>query len=386
MRKQLIRVKLDIIKMILPQLGRSENMRLPEDFEEQNTGKPVIYMFIGVCVFVVVLFAVMMILNMEPRKTTNEETKSTENSEDTVTQTDETKSDLVSEDLDFWGMYPKDSESDDLDAEEEKKEDDEKKDEDDPATDGKHTKITYVDGKEEWVLINQQLPKNTYDYTKLVSQSGVMKYYIDGAKTSYFGLDISKTQGYIDYSKVVKAGVDFVMLRVGARGYSTGQLVMDEYYLDNMKSATDAKLYVGLYFSSQATTKEEAVEEANMVLQNIGDYKIEYPIVFEMETIVNDGSRTATLTKEERTNVAIAFLDTIKAAGYIPMIRGDKEWLLTKIDMSKLTSYDIWLSQDADLPDYPYQFTMWKYNKNGNVDGIVGNVGFNISFIDYTEK
>ena len=56
--------------MILPQLGRSENMRLPEDFEEQNTGKPVIYMFIGVCVFVVVLFAVMMILNMEPRKTT----------------------------------------------------------------------------------------------------------------------------------------------------------------------------------------------------------------------------------------------------------------------------------------------------------------------------
>ena len=372
--------------MILPQLGRSENMRLPEDFEEQNTGKPVIYMFVGVCTFIVVLFAVMMILNMEPRKTTNEETKTTENSEDPVTQTDETKSDLVSEDLDFWGMYPKDSESDDLDAEEEKKEDDEKKDEDDPATDGKHTKITYVDGKEEWVLINQQLPKNTYDYTKLVSQSGVMKYYIDGAKTSYFGLDISKTQGYIDYSKVVKAGVDFVMLRVGARGYSTGQLVMDEYYLDNMKSATDAKLYVGLYFSSQATTKEEAVEEANMVLQNIGDYKIEYPIVFEMETIVNDGSRTATLTKEERTNVAIAFLDTIKAAGYIPMIRGDKEWLLTKIDMSKLTSYDIWLSQDADLPDYPYQFTMWKYNKNGNVDGIVGNVGFNISFIDYTEK
>ena len=371
--------------MILPQLGRSENMRLPEDFEEQNTGKPVIYMFVGVCTFIVVLFAVMMILNMEPRKTNNKETNSTANSEGAVTQTDETKSDLVSEDLDFWGMYPKDSESDDFDDEEETKEE-EKKDENDPSTDGKHTKITYADGSEEWILINQQLPKNTYDYTKLVSQSGVMKYYVDGTKTSYFGLDISKTQGYIDYSKIAKEGVDFVMLRVGARGYSTGQLVMDEYYLDNIKGATDAKLYVGLYFSSQATTKEEAIEEANMVLQNIGDYKIEYPIVFEMETIVNDGSRTATLTKEERTNVAIAFLDTIKAAGYIPMIRGDKEWLLTKIDMSKLTSYDIWLSQDEDLPDYPYQFTMWKYNKNGNVDGIVGNVSFNISFIDYTEK
>ena len=375
--------------MILPQSGRSENMRLPEDYEEQNTGKPVVYMFAGVCTFIVLLFAVMMILNAKPQKTqntgTNDKTNVVEN--ETSNNDSNTKSDLVSDDLDFWGMYPKDDESEDLDEDDEEDiKEDEKKDEDDPSTDGKHTKITYVDGTEEWVLINQQLPKNTYDYTKLVSQSGVMKYYVDGAKTSYFGLDISKTQGYIDYNKLVKSGVDFVMLRVGARGYSTGQLVLDEYYVDNIKGATDSKLYVGLYFSSQATTKEEAVEEANMVITQIGAYKIDYPIVFEMETIVNDGSRTSALTKEERTDIAIAFLDTIKAAGYIPMIHGDKEWLLTKVDLSKLTSYDIWLSQEGDLPDYPYQFSMWQYNKSGNVDGISGNVSFNISFIDYTEK
>ena len=376
--------------MILPQLGRSENMRLPEDFEEQNNGKPVVYMFAGVCTFIVLLFTVMLILNMEPKKSPD---KITDNKSDVAendapdTSISESKSDLVSDDLDFWGMYPKDDESDDSDEddEEEIKEDD-KKDEDDPSTDGKHTKIVYADGTEEWILINQQLPKNTYDYTKLVSQSGVMKYYVDGTKTSYFGLDISKTQGYIDYNKLVKSGVDFVMLRVGARGYSTGQLVLDEYYVDNIKGATDAKLHVGLYFSSQATTKEEAVEEANMVITQIGAYKIDYPIVFEMETIVNDGSRTGVLTKEERTDIAIAFLDTIRTAGYIPMIHGDKEWLLTKVDMSKLTSYDIWLSQEGDLPDYPYQFSMWQYNKSGTVDGIIGNVSFNISFIDYTEK
>ncbi len=362
-------------------------MRLPEDFEEQNNGKPVVYMFAGVCTFIVLLFAVMLILNMEPKKTPDKKTEDKTNVVENDKSDNETKSDLVSEDLDFWGMYPKDDESDDSDEkdEEEIKEDD-PKDEDDPSTDGKHTKITYADGSEEWVLINQQLPKNTYDYTKLVSQSGVMKYYVDGTKTSYFGLDISKTQGYIDYSKLVKSGVDFVMLRVGARGYSTGQLVLDEYYVDNIKGATDAKLHVGLYFSSQATTKEEAVEEANMVITQIGAYKIEYPIVFEMETIVNDGSRTSALTKEERTDIAIAFLDTIRTAGYIPMIHGDKEWFLTKVDMLKLTSYDIWLSQEGDLPDYPYQFSMWQYNKSGTVDGVSGNVSFNISFIDYTEK
>lgn len=374
--------------MILPQLGRSENMRLPEDYEEQNTGKPVVYMFAGVCTFIVFLFAVVMLINAEPKrqndtKTTNQTNVADNDATDTGT---DTKSDLVADDLDFWDMYP---EVEDTEIDEDEKKDDKEekeKDEDDPSNDGKHTKITYADGTEEWVLISQQLPKNTYDYTKLVSQSGVMKYYVDGTKTSYFGVDISKTQGYVDYNKLVKAGVDFVMLRVGARGYSTGQLVIDEYYIDNIKGATDTSLHVGLYFSSQAKTKEEAVEEANMVITQIGEYDIDYPIVFEMETIVNDNSRTSALTKEERTDIAIAFLDTIKAAGYIPMIHGDKEWLLTKVDLTKLTSYDIWLSQEGDLPDYPYQFSMWQYNKSGSIDGVSGNVSFNISFIDYTEK
>lgn len=377
--------------MIVPQLERSENMRLPEEFEEQNNGKPVVYMFAGVCVFIALLFAVMIWINIEPKKTT-EQLNTDKTNAGTVQTGDNTgdteaKSDLVSDDLDFWEMYPNDEddeENDDEDEEEIKESD--KKDENDPSTDGKHTKLTYADGTEEWVLINQQLPKNTYDYTKLVSQSGVMKYYVDGTKTSYFGLDISKTQGFIDYNKLVKAGVDFVMLRVGARGYGTGQLVLDEYYVDNIKGATDTALHVGLYFSSQAITKEEAVEEANMVISQIGEYKIDYPIVFEMQTILNDTSRTGSLTKEARTDIAIAFLDTIKAAGYIPMFRGDKEWLLTKVDLSKLTSYDVWLSEEGDLPDYPYQFSMWQYNKSGTVDGIVGNVSLNVSFIDYTEK
>lgn len=362
-------------------------MRLPEEYEEKNTGKPVMYMFTGVCVFIVFLFAIVFFLNKEPkRKQTGEMQGSVETSEGDIAQkVDEEKSNLVAEDLDFWNMYPKEENKiDDVEDKEEKKEEISK--ENDPSTDGKHTKITYADGKEEWVLISQYLPKNTYDFTKLVLQSDIMKYYVDGEKKSYFGLDVSKTQGYMDFNKMVKAGVDYVMIRVGARGYSTGQLILDEYYADNIKAATDTSLHVGLYFSSQARTKEEAVEEANFVLNQIGTYKIDYPIVFEMETISNDSSRTDGLTKEERTNIAISFLDTIRNAGYNSMLRGNKEWFLTKVDLSKLTDYDIWLMEEGDLPDYPYQFSMWQYNKNGTIEGVSTNVSFNISFIDYTEK
>ena len=105
-----------------------------------------------------------------------------------------------------------------------------------------------------------------------------------------------------------------------------------------------------------------------------------------MEFAGNDTARIDTLTRAERTEIAKAFLDTIAQAGYMTMIYGDKEWLIKEIDMSKLTAYDIWLSQIQDVPDYPYRFTMWQYTKSATVDGIAGYANLNISFVDYGEK
>jgi GH25 family lysozyme M1 (1,4-beta-N-acetylmuramidase) len=258
--------------------------------------------------------------------------------------------------------------------------------EEDPSTDGKHTLVQYSDGREEWVRISPYLPKHEYDFTKLVCQSNLMKYFEDGRKTSYVGVDISKFQDYVDFVKVKKAGIEFVMLRVGARGYGTGQLILDEYFNDNIKRATDAGLDVGVYFFSQAITPEEAVEEANMVIESLGEYQISYPVAFDMELIENDTARTDSLTRAERTEITKAFLDTISAAGYKTLIYGNKEWLLKEIDMSKLTAYDVWYSQGADIPDYPYKFGMWQYSFQGSVDGIAGYVNMDISFINYSEK
>ena len=68
------------------------------------------------------------------------------------------------------------------------------------------------------------------------------------------------------------------------------------------------------------------------------------------------------------------------------MIYGDKNWLIKQIDLSKLTGYDVWLSQLEDVPDYPYRFSMWQYDRQASIDGISGNASLNISFIDYSEK
>lgn len=155
-------------------------------------------------------------------------------------------------------------------------------------------------------------------------QSDLMKYYQDGKLTSYVGVDISKYQDYVDFLKLKKAGVDFVMLRVGARGYGSGQIVLDDYFTDNIKRATDAGLRIGVYFTSQAITEEEAIEEANVVLENIKDYKVTYPVAFDMSFVENDTARIESVNRADKTKITKAFLDTIAAAGYKPLLYGEQ--------------------------------------------------------------
>ncbi len=105
-----------------------------------------------------------------------------------------------------------------------------------------------------------------------------------------------------------------------------------------------------------------------------------------MEFVENDKARVETLSRDERTVIAQAFLNRIKEAGYIPMIYGNKEWLIKRIDLSKLSEYSIWLSDEADIPDYPYQYEMWQYTKQGVISGIDGFADMNICFVDYSAR
>lgn len=362
-------------------------MKLHDNFDDRSGMTPTVVMtIVSVTVFIAIILVAVLIANSGNRKSPSPPVRQPESTSPVILSPDPDSvpsgSGLHPEDLDFWDKYPPKEEETPPPQETSEQE----KPENDPATDGKHTLVVDGAGKEEWVLISPYLPKHEYDFTRLVCQSDRMKYYENGKQVSFVGVDISKLQDYIDFVKVKKAGINFVMIRVGARGYGTGQLIVDEYFSENIKRATDAGLDVGVYFYSQAITEEEAVEEANLVLENLGEYKISYPVAYDMELVPNDSARTDDLSRSERTKITKAFLDTIEKAGHKSIIYGNKEWLIKKIDMSKLTAYDVWLAQEADIPDYPYKFSMWQYDTQGSVDGIAGPVNLNISFIDYAEK
>ena len=106
----------------------------------------------------------------------------------------------------------------DKDKSEDSKSEEENKDTKDPSDDGKHTLVKYRDGTEEWVAISNYLTRNNYDLTKFTIQNGILKYEDDGKNKSFWGTDISKYQGTVDFYALKDAGVDFVMLKVGGRG------------------------------------------------------------------------------------------------------------------------------------------------------------------------
>lgn len=246
--------------------------------------------------------------------------------------------------------------------------------------------IVYKDTGIVYENIDESLPKHTYDFNNIVKVDGELQYHENGISTGIKGIDVSKYQGEIDWEKVKADGVEFAIIRLGYRGYETGKLMLDENYKANIEGATKVGIKVGVYFFSQAVTIEEGLEEAQMVLDNIKDYDITYPVIYDAEEMLGDSVRTDTLTTEERTNITIAFCEKIKSGGYKPMIYANVKWFVSRIDMSRLTQYDKWFAQYFSAPFFPYEFQIWQYTNKGKVDGIKGDVDLNISFKDYSAE
>ena len=230
-----------------------------------------------------------------------------------------------------------------------------------------------------------RLEQNRYDPAKFKVIDGYLQYDDPAAR---LGVDVSEYQGEIDWEKVKAAGMDFAMLRIGYRGMTQGLLNPDEHFERNFTGATDAGLFVGAYFFSQAVTEEEAVEEAEYVLKLLDGRKLAYPVVFDWEIpdpSVEDQEqfRVHGATGEQITRCSVAFCERIKEAGYTPMVYTNKHLAYEFFDMSQWKDYDLWYAEYQEEPSLYYDFRMWQYASDGTVPGIEGGVDLNICFKPY---
>ena len=195
------------------------------------------------------------------------------------------------------------------------------------------------------------------------------------------GIDVSKWNETIDWEAVKESGVEFAIIRCGYRGPSSGSLIIDPAYEENIRGAIEADIPVGVYFFTQAVNEVEAVEEASMVINLIRQYDVDYPVFLDSESAGGSG-RADKLEAEVRTRIHKAFLETIATAGYATGIYGSTNWLDGQVEMEELSGYHTWLAEYADVPSYEGYYHMWQYTSKGSIEGISTNVDLNLCYMN----
>ncbi|NMB43887.1 MAG: hypothetical protein GX995_07135 [Clostridiales bacterium] len=213
-----------------------------------------------------------------------------------------------------------------------------------------------------------------------------------GSSKLTYGIDVSKWQGVIDWKKVKDSGVEFAMIRAGYRTLDKGIIQEDPYAQYNLQQAQANGIKIGVYFFSTAINEDEVKEEAKWLTDFIAPYRITYPVAFNCEGFTNPSNRQYSLSKEDRTNLAINFLDYVSSKGYTPMfyaakseIEGNSQW-----NASKLASkYKIWVAQypesfsPSSKSSYSGSHHMWQYTSKGQVAGISKTVDLNVAYFGY---
>ena len=219
--------------------------------------------------------------------------------------------------------------------------------------------------------------KNDYDMQYLSHNEGIYTYE-DENYTSSFDIDVSHYQGTINWEKVKEAGVQFVFIRAGYRGSTTGELHEDTCYRENIKGAVNAGLEVGVYFFSQAVSPEEAEEEAGFLLSLIQEYPVS-ECVYDLE-YSDEGDRASENDQDINTAAAASFCKKIWESGYVPLVYGSTNFMYHDIRMEDLQDFtEFWIaSYGKDTPEFPYVYRMWQYACDGEIDGIDTVVDFNI--------
>ena len=258
----------------------------------------------------------------------------------------------------------------------------------------------------------QNMSNYTVEYQVHVQDYGWSGWYIDGEtagtvgqgkrieairirivpkyKRNYSGIDVSEFNHSINWALVKRSGVEFAMIRVGYRGYGTeGNFKEDANFRINIESAKKAGVPVGIYFVTQATNRNEAIEEANWVINKLKGYSIDYPVAIDIERSAkpNGLGRADGLDKNTRTYLAKTFCQTIQSSGYTPLVYTNVDWATNKLDMSQLSAYDTWIASYKQNiqsgPSYNGKYAIWQHTSSGKIDGILGNVDLNICYKKY---
>lgn len=230
-----------------------------------------------------------------------------------------------------------------------------------------------------WIQPIHGLPTSTFRPEEFSLQDGTVTY-TGSQYTVSQGVDVSDWQNEIRWQEVAQSGIDFSVIRCGYRSYGIGELRIDPRFEENYAGAGAAGLRRGVYFFSQATTVEEAREEAAYVLQSLDGRPLELPVFYDWETVTAPEGRANALDGETVTACAAAFCQAIEAAGYTAGLYFNLQQGYHTYDLSSLKSCTLWLAEPGASPTFYYRTALWQYDHSGTVPGIDAAADRNLLF------
>lgn len=188
------------------------------------------------------------------------------------------------------------------------------------------------------------------------------------------GIDVSSWQKEINWKEVKNSGIQFAIIRA-----TYGLAGTDAFFVENMIKTEEVKLDKGVYHYCYAQSKEAARQEAEHFLKTIKGYHITYPVALDLE----DAS-IAKFGKETITEIAYTFLETVRQAGYYPILYTSLNWTQVHLDMARLKEFDLWLAQWREEGEtYPGEIGIWQYADDGKIAGIHGFVDLDEAYKNY---
>lgn len=196
----------------------------------------------------------------------------------------------------------------------------------------------------------------------------------------YNGIDVSKHQKKIDWTKVKK---DFAIIRCGYAN-SDGTVTEDAYFKTNMEGALLQGIPCGVYLYSYLNDTAAAEKAARQALEMVKPYRLLYPLIFDFEHENRNNSKY----KKANAEIIRTVLNVWENAGYYAMWYTYKAFYTYAVDTEMLKPYDFWLAHytaAGKKTDFNKPFGMWQYSSRGTCAGIAGNVDLSYSYRNYPD-
>lgn len=193
-------------------------------------------------------------------------------------------------------------------------------------------------------------------------------------KNNLLGIDISKWQEDIDFSKV-KDEVDFIILRLGYQKGIDGSLVLDEKFEENIKQVEENDIPYGVYFYSYALNKREGIRQAKFVKKHLKDRKLEFPVFYDFEAWNYLGYMETSIIKLNQAKDA--FIKEIEKNKKLKAYNYGSKYYLENFWKDERS---VWLAHYTKKTDFKQKYLMWQFSEKGMVKGIDTFVDLNIYY------